>query len=122
MSESYLPSHEWARVEAGQVVIGLSLFAAGEVGEVIHVGLPKVGTKVARGTACAEIESVKSVNDYYSPVDGEVVAVNTELADHPELVNQDPVGAGWFAKIKPAGADPLKGLLSAADYQAQIRK
>lgn len=122
MSESYLPTHEWARIEAGQVVIGLSLFAAGEVGEVIHVGLPKVGAKVARGTACAEIESVKSVNDYYSPVDGEVVAVNTELADHPELVNQDPAGAGWFAKIKPAGSDPLKGLLSAADYQAQIRK
>lgn len=122
MSESYLPTHEWARLDGGQVVIGLSTFAAGEVGEVIHVGLPKVGAKVARGTACAEIESVKSVNDYYSPVDGEVVAVNTELADHPELVNQDPVGAGWFAKVKPAGADPLKGLLSAADYQAQIRK
>jgi glycine cleavage system H protein len=122
MSECYLPTHEWARAEGAEVVIGLSAFAAGEVGEVIHVGLPKVGATVARGTACAEIESVKSVNDYYSPVDGVVVAVNAALADHPELVNQDPAGAGWFAKVRPAAADPLKGLLSAANYQAQIRK
>lgn len=122
MSEHYLPTHEWARSEGDQVVIGLSFFAAGEVGEIIHVGLPAVGAVLARGAACAEIESVKSVNDYYSPVDGTVTAVNSELADHPELVNQDPLGRGWFAKVKPSGAQPLAGLLDSATYQAQIRK
>jgi glycine cleavage system H protein len=122
MSESYLPTHEWARLEGDLVVIGLSVFAAGEVGEVIHVELPTVGTQLARGKACAEIESVKSVNDYYSPIDGQVVEVNRELAGHPELVNADPVGKGWFAKLRPAGAEPLKGLLTAEQYRASLAK
>jgi glycine cleavage system H protein len=122
MSESYLPTHEWARAEGGLVVIGLSPFAAGEVGEVIHVQLPAVGAALARGKACAEIESVKSVNDYYSPVDGTVTEVNAALANNPELVNSDPLKGGWFVKIKPAKADALAGLLSAADYQAKITK
>ena len=65
---------------------------------------------------------MKSVNDYYSPVDGEVVEVNDTLTNQPELVNSDPLGAGWFVKIKPSAADPLTGLLSGADYQAQITK
>lgn len=121
MSEAYLKSHEWARSEGAEVVIGLSPFAAGEVGEVIHVELPKVGATVNRGKPCAEIESVKSVNDFYSPVDGVVVAVNDGLADQPELVNQDALGKGWFARIKPSVADPLDGLLSKADYEAQIQ-
>lgn len=121
MSEAYLKSHEWARMDGEFVIIGLSTFAAGEVGEVIHVELPKVGSTVNRGTACAEIESVKSVNDYYSPVDGTVVAVNEALADSPELLNQDAMKGGWFAKIKPAAADPLDGLLSTDAYNAQIR-
>lgn len=120
MTESYLPSHEWARLEGGSVTIGLSVFAAGEVGEIIHVGLPKVGAVLRRGVACAEIESVKSVNDYYSPVDGEVIAVNPDLSGHPELVNQEPLAKGWFVKVKPAAADPLTGLLSSADYLAKI--
>ncbi|MBA3699313.1 MAG: glycine cleavage system protein GcvH [Planctomycetes bacterium] len=122
MSESYLPTHEWARAEGGLVVIGLSPFAAGEVGEVIHVQLPTVGTVLTRGKPCAEIESVKSVNDYYSPIDGTVAEVNSALANNPELVNSDPLKNGWFAKIKPAKADALAGLLSAADYQAKITK
>jgi glycine cleavage system H protein len=120
MSASYLPTHEWARRDGDLIIIGLSAFAAGEVGEVIHVGLPTVGSTLSKGKACAEIESVKSVNDYYSPVDGTVVAVNAVLADQPELVNQDPGGKGWFAKIKATGSDPLAGLLSEADYQKQI--
>jgi glycine cleavage system H protein len=121
MSESYLKSHEWARLDGSDVVIGLSPFAAGEVGEVIHVELPKLGATVNRGTPCAEIESVKSVNDYYSPVDGTVIAVNEALATNPELVNQDPLAAGWFVRIKPATAEPLDGLLSKDAYESQIR-
>jgi glycine cleavage system H protein len=122
MTEAYLPTHEWARAEGGMVVIGLSPFAAGEVGEVIHVELPVAGTVLARGKPCAEIESVKSVNDYYSPVDGTVAEVNGALANHPELVNSDPLGTGWFVKVKPANANALAGLLSAAEYQAKITK
>jgi glycine cleavage system H protein len=122
MSEAYLPTHEWARVEGGMVVIGLSPFAAGEVGEVIHVELPTVGATLTRGKACAEIESVKSVNDYYSPVDGVVTAVNTTLSEKPELVNSDPLGVGWFVKVKPSAANPTLGLLSASEYQTKITK
>lgn len=122
MAECYLPTHEWARAEGDLVVIGLSSFAAGEVGEVIHVELPKAGATLTRGKPCAEIESVKSVNDFYSPVDGTVVEVNAALANAPELVNADPLGRGWFARIKPAKAGALDGLLSKADYQAKIQK
>ena len=122
MSERYLPTHEWARVDGDQVVIGLSAFAAGEVGEVIHVQLPKPGQKLTRGQACAEIESVKSVNDYYSPIDGEVVEVNQQLAAHPELLNEDAPGKAWFAKVRPSAKDPLAGLLSAGEYAAKTAK
>ena len=122
MTDRYLPSHEWARTDGALVVVGLSAFAAGEVGDVIHVGLPKVGAKVARGTPCAEIESVKSVNDFYSPLDGVVAEVNAALADHPELVNQDPGGKGWFAKITPAKPAWADGLLTAEQYQAGLKK
>ena len=122
MSQHYLPSHEWARQDGAVIVIGLSDFAAGEVGEVIHVELPKVGAVLTRGKPCAEIESVKSVNDYYAPVDGTVVEVNTALSDKPELLNQDPNQAGWFAKIQPSVAAPLAGLLTADQYKAQLGK
>jgi glycine cleavage system H protein len=122
MTDRYLPTHEWARAEGDLVVVGLSAFAAGEVGDVIHIGTPKPGASVGRGVPCAEIESVKSVNDYYSPLDGTVVEVNTALADHPELVNQDPAGKGWFAKIRPSKPGWADGLLTAEQYQAQIKK
>ncbi len=122
MPDAYLPSHEWARLDGDLVTVGVSDFAAGEVGEVIHVELPKVGEAVKRGLACCEIESVKSVNDVYSPVDGVIAAVNTDLAQHPELVNQAPQGKGWFFQVKVAGGQALDGLLSAEQYQAQLRK
>ena len=123
MPTAYLPTHEWARTDGNLLAVGLSAFAAGEVGEVIHVQLPAVGATVARGKACAEIESVKSVNDFYSPVDGTVAAVNNDLGTKPELVNADPGGAGWFIKVAPANAaKALDGLLSEAAYQAQLKK
>jgi glycine cleavage system H protein len=122
MSERYFPSHEWARMDGATVVIGLSSFAAGEVGEVIHIELPKVGAALTRGKPCAEIESVKSVNDYYSPVDGTVVEVNPALANAPELVNSDPLGKGWFARIAPAGADALAGLMTSDEYLAKLKQ
>jgi len=122
MSRHYQDSHEWALPEGEEVVVGLSGFAAGEVGEVIHVELPTVGTTAKRGAALAEIESVKSVNDFYAPVDGEVVAVNEALADSPELVNQDAEGAGWFCRIRPGAADPVAGLLDESAYRAKLEQ
>ncbi|HYE07835.1 MAG TPA: glycine cleavage system protein GcvH [Planctomycetota bacterium] len=121
MSERYMPTHEWARLDGALVAIGLSAFAAGEVGEVIHIALPKPGQKLTRGQACAEIESVKSVNDYYSPVDGEVAEVNQQLVANPELLNQDAANA-WFAKVKPSAKDPLAGLLTKDEYAAKTAK
>jgi glycine cleavage system H protein len=122
MANFYLPTHEWARQDGATVTIGLSSFAAGEVGEVIHVQLPDVGAKLTRGKACAEIESVKSVNDYYSPIDGEVVEVNASVKSNPELVNADPTGKAWFVKVKPSSPKPLDGLMAEADYLKQITK
>ena len=88
----------------------------------VRCGPSVPSSKYAASVACAEIESVKSVNDYYSPLDGTVIEVNPALADHPELVNQDPAKAGWFAKVKPAKADWATGLLNAAQYQALLKK
>jgi glycine cleavage system H protein len=121
MSLHFMESHEWARQDGDEIVIGLSAFAAGEVGEVIHVELPDVGTAATRGQPLAEIESVKSVNDYYSPIDGEVVAINEALVDAPELVNQAPEAGGWFCRIKPSGPQPLNGLMDASAYQAKVQ-
>ncbi|MHC5067596.1 MAG: glycine cleavage system protein GcvH [Planctomycetota bacterium] len=121
MPRFYLPSHEWALIEDDVVTIGLSAFAAGEVGEVVHVELPEVGSTATRGLALAEIESVKSVNDFYAPVDGEVVAVNEALEDAPELVNSDAEGEGWFVKIKASNTAPCDGLLDEAAYADHIR-
>ena len=121
MAEHYLESHEWARSEDDGVVVGLSAFAAGEIGDVIYVSLPAVGDSVTRGETCGELESVKAVNDVYSPVPGKVIAVNPELEQHPELVNADPLGSGWFIRIEPADADPCAGLLSAVDYEKHVR-
>ena len=120
MSRFFMDSHEWAIADGEEIVIGLSGFAAGEVGDVIHVELPEVGAKAIRGEALAEIESVKSVNDYYAPVDGEVVAINEALAENPELVNNEPEAGGWFARIKPSSADALTGLMDEAAYEAHV--
>ena len=121
MSEFYLESHEWARVEGDIVVVGLSPFAADEVGEIIHIELPAAGDSLSKGEAMGEIESVKSVNDIYSPIDGEVVEVNEALVDAPELVNSDALGAGWFLKVKASADNVTAGLLDAASYDAHIR-
>lgn len=121
MSTMYSESHEWARQDGEVYVIGLSSFAAGEVGEVIHVELPAVGDSVTQGEAMGEIESVKSVNDIYAPVTGTVEAVNEALADQPEYINQDAMGKGWLLTVRASSDDPCAGLMDEAAYQAHIR-
>lgn len=120
MSKFYLESHEWMEVNNGEATVGISSFAAGEVGEIIHVELPEVGTQVSKSEAVAEIESVKSVNDIYSPVSGEIIAVNDAVADAPEVVNNAAETDGWLFKIKCSDENPNDGLLDQAAYDAHI--
>ena len=112
----YSKEHEWVRVEGDTATIGITDFAQEQLTDIVFVELPEVGRKVDAGEAVAVVESVKSVSDIYSPVAGEVSAVNKELEAHPEKVNEDPFGAGWILRLRVAKAD-LSALMDAAAYQ-----
>ena len=114
----YTESHEWARLDGGDVVIGITDFAQSQLGDVVHVELPEVGSDVSAGEACCEIESVKAVSDIYSPLDGEVIAVNEDLDGSEDTVNSDPYGGGWLFKVRPNDASQLDGLMAADAYEA----
>ncbi len=116
----YAKSHEWARVEGQVATVGITDHAQHELTDVVFVELPAVGRQVKAGEACAVVESVKTASDIYSPVSGEVVAVNQAIVDKPELVNSDPHAAAWFFKVKLAQPAEVEALLSAADYSAMI--
>src|SRR5215216_1293728 len=109
----YTNDHEWALVDGGRVRIGITEYAQDALGDVVFVQLPDVGTAVEAGGACSEVESTKSVSDVYAPVGGTVVEVNTELADAPQHLNDDPYGAGWICVIEPADVASLDGLMDA---------
>ena len=113
-------SHEWVRATAGVATVGISDHAQRELTDVVFVELPAVGRQVKAGESCAVVESVKTASDIYSPVTGEITAINAELAQHPELVNTDPYRAGWFFKLKLFTPAELDGLLSPESYAAQI--
>ena len=115
----YARSHEWLRELAdGTVEIGISDHAQRALGDLVFVEAPAVGRTLAAGEACAVVESVKAASDVYSPVAGEVVAVNEALVKAPELINQDPYGAGWIWRLRPAAALAAAGLLDASTYAA----
>ena len=115
----YSKEHEWALLDPeGTVRVGITEFAQHELGDVIYVELPKEGARVAQHEQMGEIESVKAVSDLFSPVTGEVVEVNAQLKDKPELVNDDPYAGGWLLRIKADDAGALTGLLDAAGYAA----
>jgi len=116
----YASSHEWARLEEdGTVTIGITDHAQDALGDVVFVELPEVGTVLAAGDEAGVVESVKAASDIYAPLGGEVIEINGQLEDEPEVVNSDPYNDGWFFKLKPADVSELEGLLSAADYQQQ---
>ncbi len=116
----YTKSHEWVRLEAdGTVSVGITHHAQDLLGDMVFVENPDVGRKLAAGEECAVVESVKAASDVYAPIAGEVVAVNGEVSDSPEKINQDPYGA-WMFKLKPDNAADLNGLLDAAGYQAVV--
>jgi len=113
----YTKSHEWVRLgENGSVEIGISEHAQGALGDLVFVEVPEVGRAVKAGEACAVVESVKAASDVYSPVSGKVTASNSALATQPELLNQDPYGAGWMFRVQTASAVDEAALMSAADY------
>ncbi len=116
----YTKEHEWVRVEGDLGVIGITNHAQEELGDIVYVDLPKLGTVVQQGKSLGSVESVKAVSDIYSPVSGEVVEVNESLGQSPEQLNQDPHVTAWLVKIRLSAPDQLKGLLSAADYQGYV--
>jgi glycine cleavage system H protein len=116
----YTKEHEWVRVEGDTGIVGITFHAQKELGDIVYVDLPKVGATVEQGKTMGSVESVKAVSDLYSPVSGEVTAVNETLATAPEKLNADPHGEAWLVKIKLSAADEAAGLLSAAEYQAYV--
>ncbi len=118
----YRKSHEWARKDGDAVVVGISDYAQDSLGDVVFVELPEVGKTIKQGETFAVVESVKAASDIYMPVSGSIAEVNQALADNPALINEDPFGAGWIAKITPSDAKELDALMSAADYEAYTKE
>lgn len=116
----YTGHDEWLRLEGDVVTLGISDYAQDALGELVHIELPEVGDDAVLGEALAEVESVKAVAEVYSPVDGEIVAVNEGLDGEEETVNTDPYGAGWLVKIKISDVSQLDALMSVADYRAKV--
>jgi glycine cleavage system H protein len=118
----YTREHEWARVEETRARVGITSYAQSELGDVVFVELPKVGTKATQMQPFGVVESVKAVSDLFAPLSGEVVEVNAELLQKPEWVNQDPYGKGWMIVIALATPKELDALMTAAQYQAYLER
>lgn len=116
----YSDDHEWLRPEGGDAVVGITRYAADELGDVVFVELPSVGRRLARGETFGVIESVKTASDLYSPVSGEVVAVNEALAGAPQLVNDEPYAGGWLIRLRLADPSESELLRDADGYRALI--
>ncbi|PHS21983.1 MAG: glycine cleavage system protein H [Robiginitomaculum sp.] len=112
----YTEDHEWLNVDGDTATIGISTYAAGQLGDVVFVELPEVGKTVKKGDEIAVVESVKSASEIYAPVSGEITASNAALEDAPETVNEDAQGAGWFFKMTIADRSELSGLMDEAAY------
>ena len=113
----FLDTHEWARLESdGNVTVGISNHAQDLLGDIVFVELPEVGSTINQGEEIAVVESVKAASEVYCPVGGEILKINNNLEDSPELINSSPYGEGWFFKIKPSDLNELESLLSPEEY------
>ncbi|QGX99243.1 glycine cleavage system protein GcvH [Roseovarius faecimaris] len=113
----YTEEHEWLREEDGVIVVGITEHASEQLGDIVFVELPEVGTEVAKDDEIVVIESVKAASDILAPIDGEIVEVNEALADEPGKVNEDPIGDGWFFKIKASDASQMDDYMDEAAYK-----
>lgn len=116
----YTREHEWAKIEGESIVVGITDHAQHELGDVVYVELPKVGAQITQGKPFGVVESVKAASDLFAPVGGEVVAVNSELDQTPQLVNEDPLGRGWMIKVRPEKSAQFDELLDGAAYDQLI--
>jgi glycine cleavage system H protein len=117
----YTKEHEWIRVEGDTGVIGITDHAQNELGDIVYVDLPKVGSTVTAAKPFGSVESVKAVSDIYAPASGEVIAINEELNSKPEKLNEDPHGAAWLIKIRLSNRAEIDSLLTASAYQEYIK-
>src|ERR1700736_3439816 len=117
----YTDEHEWIRIEGDVGIIGISPYAQEQLGDVVFVDGPQAGRKVAKGESVAVVESVKAASDIYAPASGEVIEANAALADTPGDVNAEPMGKGWFFKLKLSDKSELDGLMDQAAYEAFVK-
>ena len=117
MTTKYTEDHEWITLDGDVATVGITKYAAEQLGDVVFVDVPETGTSFSKGDDMAVVESVKAASDVYAPVGGEVVEGNVALGDAPETVNEDPEGAGWFAKLKVSDTSEFEGLMDAAAYK-----
>jgi glycine cleavage system H protein len=116
----YTSDHEWVRIDGNEATIGITDYAQTQLGDIVYVELPEIGRAVAKGTEAAVVESVKAASEVYAPLTGAVTAVNDALSADPAQVNSDPLGAGWFFKMKIADMKELDGLLDEAAYKKLV--
>ncbi len=116
----FTEEHEWLRIEGDTAVVGITDFAQSQLGDLVFIELPKVGAAVKKGDPIAVVESVKVASDVYAPADGEIVEVNEDVVREPQLVSTDPMGKGWFFKIRLGAPAQLESMKTEAEYQALI--
>jgi len=118
----YTTQHEWVLHESGIAAVGITDYAQNQLGDVVFVELPEVGTTFSKGDSFGVVESVKAASDVYTPVSGEVIEINSELEEHPEYINQSPYGDGWMIKMKISSSDELQDLMISDTYAEHVRK
>jgi glycine cleavage system H protein len=121
VDRKYTKEHEWAKLDEGLAVVGITGYAQEQLGDIVYVELPQPGETVSQFDAFGIIESVKAASDLVAPVSGEVLAINEELVDKPELVNEDPYEAGWMLKVQPQDESEMNPLMTAEEYGAFLR-
>jgi glycine cleavage system H protein len=116
----YHPEHDWARVDGEQATLGITWYAQDALGEVVFFDPPSVGTSLTKGVPYAEVESVKAVSDVVAPLSGEIVEVNEDLADNPQMINEDPYGEGWLVKVRLTDPAEREALMDSSSYTASL--
>lgn len=116
----YTKEHEWVREEGAEALVGITHHAQEALGDIVYVDLPRVGARVEQGKSLGSVESVKAVSDIYSPVSGEVIAINESLSGAPEKLNADPHGEAWLVRVRLSAPAEILSLMTAADYQSYV--